>query len=479
MGPNQTTVFPPFVDLRHPRPGKKERHVRLDARPDIRADVGSGVPHWSLWRENAERMASEAKKALLIDQVARALEGPFIGNKLERPEWAKGRVLTKAMPVFALACFGGSFDPDDRSERRARMEAVRQRLKGLAQRLGDVSDADLKKWLYEHEKSPEVRHDEGKRLKAAARLLFQLESERPSKEKEELRKELNRLWGKTGPESRWFKLNREEFICEQFATWLIEDEPPHLADTPADKPERLPTPSKERAVPEFRRRDSPTTEEQRTEPPDDEIPPEQLEPDQQEEEEEGALPASQARIPPSFALSKKAIAIAGLAILFLMAAAALLDKVSPRPFGEILRSSNSTTVALGCGSGKTEDFAVHPTRLPDDPELVDPASLSVTVGQITFWFESLTQRDRQAGFDSWDFVFKARDSAADDLTFIFRSDISSGGGFGYVIDGPPGAGLEPRNDVCRLIDFHKTDLGEFLKDKLDYEGLEWASPHAR
>ena len=117
---------------------------------------------------------------------------------------------------------------------------------------------------------------------------------------------------------------------------------------------------------------------------------------------------------------------------------------------------------------REEHLVESPPRL-----LVDPARMSVSVGRINFRFRSLTQHDRQFGADSWDFLFKSKEAPG--LSFIFRNDPSNGGGYGYVIDGPAGSGLEPTNGVCNLIDFHKSAMGEFLKRQSNSEGLDWAT----
>ncbi|MEX1113124.1 MAG: hypothetical protein WD603_00295 [Patescibacteria group bacterium] len=130
--------------------------------------------------------------------------------------------------------------------------------------------------------------------------------------------------------------------------------------------------------------------------------------------------------------------------------------------------------SLACPDGKTEDYRFQPRSFPDDPDKVRPESLGVTVGDITFTFNALKHHDRGGGLDSWDFFFKPDGTGSGGLTFLFRNDPGNGGGFGYVVDGPPGEGLEPANKVCNLIDFHKTPIGEFLKDRSNAEGIAWA-----
>jgi hypothetical protein len=410
-------------------------------------------------------MQSEEQRIPSVFQVARALRGPFIGDKFEQPDLAKAAEITDALPVLTLESLGGPSVPSEQTDRdnpelRARLENVRRRLAALAPRFKDVSSTELRKWLHEHNKGGIIWEDEGRLLYEAALLVFQLEPEGAWKKKGELRKAANALWGKDGRTSPWFKRNREEFICEQFATWLIEDEKRHVASAAPSSTEPNPEPN---AQPQ----QSGAASER--EPPPSQVvtaassaPPKPV----HTKAHSGWLTMYVVRLLATRPPSKKSAAIAG-ALAALIAVAAVLVSVGK----ESVISSTSSVAGLECPDGKTTDYGFSPTKFPGNPELVDPATLTVNIGSIRFRFEKLIHRERQFAVDSWDSIFKSRDAPG--LIFILRSDSASGGGFGYVINGPPGDGMEPDNKVCNLIDFHTSALGEFLKARSNNEGIAW------
>lgn len=404
--------------------------------------------------------------------------------------------LTKALPLLTLERFGGPATPTP-EERGNRLTEIRSLLGELAPQLGNLPAAELEAARIPFEPGPKESQEdfwkkEAQLLADAAATIFQLTTPKPkAKPKRVLFEEASKLYEnareereleKTDRGPQWFERSRQlAFLSRKLAEWIINGEDLHRKTTRSEERGGEPPPT---SNDDEKRQDVKETlqDENSFSKPKQSI---KAHPPPQRPQASPRSPSRRSRTPsttkkPTTNPRAVCLVIAAIIVLGLPVLVAVSLGIRPNHiFDERLRSSTSPEIAqiaaLDCMTGQVDQWESTPTVFPDDPARVLPGSLTVSVGSVDFSFGSLNHHDRQHGYDSWDFVFTPRDET-DELTFIFRQDQSSGGGYGYVINGPPGNAQEPTNGVCALLDFHKTPLGEFLKDRANDEGLVWAAP---
>jgi hypothetical protein len=415
----------------------------------------------------------------------------MIGAELACPDLLSGEEIDALLPVLALECLGGPEMPTD--ELGQRVIDARALLWMLCQWLAYLSQDEINaaglRLDFDDDDDEETRRDtykqEAKRIAKAAALAFQLDEPKPWKRNkvdlyEKARQEVWRGIRNGEPiGNRWVERGpMKRLVLPTLAGWIVEYEDAYretqlpATDTTRNQSERE-EPTTHEVIPRPKSHDQ---DSERTEIPDSGSErPVTNAPSLTGKSPATQPPQTETRKPRTTSNGKRVIA--AVAVLALLALILTLPEVQPSFFEERRRSSTSPAIAqiagLDCAEGDTQQWGSTPTNFSDDPARVPPESVTVTVGSVNFSFESLVHRERRHGRDRWDFTFKSAD--APELAFIFRS-VGGDAGYGYVIDGPPGNGLEPTNLACNLIDFHKTPLGEFLENRANDEGLVWAAP---
>jgi hypothetical protein len=157
----------------------------------------------------------------------------LVDLQLERPEWIEENDLARVANLLTLERVGGPQMPESH-ERAERLKAVRELLLEIAPRFlklsqEELEDADLVYPATKPKGGERFAH-EPKRLHLAARTLFQLQLEKPDREisRKDIRSAGNKIWGKEPhPDSRWFEREREKFVLDKLAEWIIETEEAH------------------------------------------------------------------------------------------------------------------------------------------------------------------------------------------------------------------------------------------------------------
>lgn len=167
------------------------------------------------------------------------------------PEWIEENALARATSLLTLECVGGPGMPT-KHERPERFHKVRDLLRKVAPRFGYLSPTALEEadlvYPATEPKGKERYAREAKRLPVGARALFQLQLSEPDREIEmgTIRTATNAIWGKPEhPKSRWFEKERQEFVLEKLAEWIIEYEKTYReanSPPPSDKGTDSPPP---------------------------------------------------------------------------------------------------------------------------------------------------------------------------------------------------------------------------------------------